>query len=314
MSRHKARTGPKRKIPKPPAKGDSKLYEFWQEIDDFKITTDPADRLEITKRATRKAPNTTNAYSEVGGMCLELAVKGTVLNPDERLGLFETARESFRSAIALDQKQKHEKTLKARMINAHMGIFQHLALDVKPSPEIVEDAYLQNLQLGLTVAARINDPKEENKYRTDRIGAVSELAILGLLQHFSVTELGDSSFLALPSFFSEDYSHSSRSKANSWDVSVYTDLGEGYDLSYKIQSKTYNANRDKRAADEKLYSNDIVILDPSNDLTSDEELEHHYYVYGSTILGELQGVLEGDRAAIANIGRRTSVLLDLLDV
>lgn len=187
--------------------------------------------------------NDADHIAESGAMLLELAFQAP--DPVQQIQLFESARSSFHHSLDRGKFVRHSRVLRAAMYMNHVDLFQYLLLDVKPPVEAVQATYRQNLDF----AARLNEVRTDTAHasvdeRCNAAGALAETSVLLLLQRFAVRDLGDASWLAVPSFYSEDNTIGQCADgANSWDVSVYTDPTDtgSYELTYPIQVKTSRA-------------------------------------------------------------------------
>ena len=99
-------------------------------------------------------------------------------------------------------------------------------------------------------------------------GQLAEAETLLILQRFSLQQLGDGSWLALPSQIHEDFGHNNGYQedyatggAEGWDISVFTNYGDEPEATYKVQVKS--SGHSAHAGGE--YQSDIAVINPWED-------------------------------------------------
>ncbi len=87
-----------------------------------------------------------------------------------------------------------------------------------------------------------NSPLSQMNEDLEMRGHLGEMAILLLLQRFSLNEMEEGTWTPLQSYFSEDHGGSclSRSDIPTWDINIFTKLGrdEPLDKTYNLQVKS----------------------------------------------------------------------------
>lgn len=210
------------------------------------------------------------SLADSGAMFLELAFTSPE-DDDASLILFERAIQNLEASEAREERVRSSQVAKAGMYLACIGIYQHLLLFREaPSVEALEASYQDQLELAMDLDEdqRYFAKQPKTRYTkeafSDLKGALAESSVLLLLQRFTLSKLGDTSWLPLPSFFSHDSSPTSGQTTNSWDVSVYTNIPHDItDPTYKIQVKAHK----NHGVQGKQYGNDITEVAVGDDLS-----------------------------------------------
>lgn len=138
-----------------------------------------------------------------------------------------------------------------------------------PDVETVQSMYLQLSEAAKLGADSLSD--HEGTTGQELAGKVAEVETLLLLQRFSIQQIGDGSWLALPSQMHEDFGHNDGYRddtrsggSEGWDISVFTDYNGVPEISYKVQVKS--AGHTSHAGGS--YRSDVVLINPWEDCTT----------------------------------------------
>lgn len=157
---------------------------------------------------------------------------------------------------------------------------------------------------GLVTEFRNGEVPAKNK--SDFLGNLTEATVLLLAQRYTLRELGESSWVALGALYSQDHANNRKDRVRSaWDMTVFTDLGDGPTGSYFVQIKSTNgayAERDYAFAEgiTPLYFFPNMFLPNESGLPQ------------IGIISQLQRELDGDSSVSNVLDLRTAKMLDVL--
>jgi len=177
-----------------------------------------------------------------------------------------------------------------------------------PPQRLIEKCY----QDTVTAAERMVEIfPGKNKVTTDSghlVGIITEAAVLLLAQRFTLRQIGDNSWLALHSLYSQDNGNGRRYKVSTaWDMTVFTEGDQGPVGSYFVEIKaSADSFRDRKR--NRGFAEGITPVFFAPDLQ----------IPGATGMAQLHTVkelakeLKGDPSVTSNLDRRTERLLDIL--
>jgi hypothetical protein len=150
--------------------------------------------------------------------------------------LFGHALKSVRRAGG---KDNHPVAAHAKLHLAHLPIDTSMVIDRKlPKRSVARKAYAQTIHIGygLMQADKVG---EQAKGDTSRLGLLGEVAVLSLLERFSIFEIGPEEWSPFMARWSQDMSHNPRhGKKDGWDIGVMTNITDDPKLAYRVQVKT----------------------------------------------------------------------------
>lgn len=289
-------------------------HELCKEAEKVFVQTNEPDKklgaLQVLEKSRfwRSSSN----LATIGAMLIELS-GSQAYSPDDRIDFVSRASEYLEKATATNPNGRSQSIFRARQLLANISIFKFAAVDLPPSREAVDTAMSKTIEISKQA---LSDEfylkrRDNNESAIKQVkGAQAELVPLLLLQRFEQRELGDLSWLALPSNHSEDNTTSSGGILRSWDISGYTSSGdnEPYELTYPIQVKGYRDNNSKR-----LYDESIILLHVAQDLSIKPNNGSRRNPFPcNAMLDHIIREYEGDTSLSASLDKRTEQLLEIL--
>ncbi len=117
-------------------------------------------------------------------------------------------------------------------------VLSFAAAEELPKPKLVEKTYLQTLETarGLTAEYAKLWPDLNAVTRAEFKGFFGEISVLLLAQRYGLRNHPDSSWQAYRALLSQDKRNRPNSHTNrAWDLSIFTDVGTGPTMPYKVQ-------------------------------------------------------------------------------
>lgn len=252
----------------------------------------------------------TGAQGITGDMFLELAFEQP--NPDAALELFAEADSHWNRAIGLHEAgEGHGEGFGAAFSLAQRDLYQWrlLAPEILPPASVVEKSYTQMLDLALGMTEELSSQVQRVKsdYNMTVTGQLAEVEAWLLLQRFGL-QLGDGSWLATSSSFTEDRGNAAYRRRTSWDISVWTqtDTESAPERAYKVQIKT-TANGNSC-----IYNEDVALVNLCDDMALPNSHGQTRRIPLGTIARECASEQAGSEHATRRLDQRTEKLLDIL--
>lgn len=249
-----------------------------------------------------------------GAMFQDLACSHP-LGIEQKIGFLATAQQRWEEALKLRQISspnlgRHSQTAAVGL--ACLPLWASIAVDSKNPPlTALRKAYNQLIDIGMdsVVAVRgLNGrltaaQKEKNG---DLRGGISEISVLLLLQRFALKELGDNSWVAVPSLLRQNLAKKRKGTYvnKAWDVSVFTQANpeDNVELTYKVQVKTRHSEKDAS------YAPGIQLVAVRDDLA---DLTGETLPFDAIVMG-CAAERDRDFKRSPPLERRTDKLLDIL--
>lgn len=221
-------------------------------------------KIEIfEEQSQNKSKNHPEVSSNLGEMALEIAMSKE-LEHEERQDYLDKSYYLLKDTIESDTSTGKSMSTSARKYLSNIDLFNSMINGEMPQREDLDRSYgltLSNVSELITGRALILNKESEQHNFIELTGALSELCVIGLLKRFESQCLGDASWLALPSQFSENHSLPHKKVKNSWDITGFVALDEtsSYDPLYRLQVKS-------SLHDDNAYSDTIPVIVPGADL------------------------------------------------
>ncbi len=285
----------------------------------FIQTDDPDKKLSAVHLLERSSNwRSCNNIASLGSMLVELSVSQEY-SPDQRVDFISRGKEYLEQASRHRFSRFNSSVFHTKQLLANIGIFQAFAVDINPSRKVVNEARDQTIDVARQILTEEKGVLKHYSKLSSEMGVIrgSQAELIGmiLLQRFEHNELGDLSYLTLPSHYSEDRSLSLGRILRSWDISVYTraDNDDPYELTYPVQIKSYRERDQKR-----IYDDSVVLVHIGQDLafqphpTPDHSEERSRTFPVSVMLSHIVQEYDGDASLTSDIDKRTQLLLEVL--
>jgi hypothetical protein len=238
---------------------------------------------------------------------------------DESIEILGEAAYQFKEAeIAFDQrheaKSKKSDLYRARLFLGYLPIFAFMNSEKTfPTPDAAESAYQKTVNIGYEVLGEILDHNintDSYKKRSNLIGLLGEISVLGLTNRAAVYDIGSDTYFALPATVEYDRANRHGTTVDrSSDINVFCDNVGLDDPAYKLAIKNSN-NRYEGLNKYALGKNVRINVTPDLEKNPDE-----LYV-ASEIMKELYSEMSGISyypEVTESLDYRTEKLFDIFD-
>ena len=222
--------------------------------------------------------------------CGELLVQEAYDKSDtgDPLNTLLTAADYFKAAINSRRLANNERTdfisSRAELQLIHIPIHDLVIQKKFPEADLAEKVHQKTIEIGHNL---LIDSWDQYENRIETAGILGEISVLALDQRLSLRKIGCGIYFPCPSTFNQDYHNNHGTVLDGgWDVSVFSDVGNGMHREAKMQVKTrqntYDGSRIRAVQDDIS----LIIIDPDLRLPND---------YGSIHRGIIEDmVLERD--------------------
>ena len=166
---------------------------------------------------------------------------------DENIELLSLAAAQFleidkMAGVYREEKRITADTFKARLFLGYLTTYAFMTSEETLPPfRQAQDAYQKTVQIGADILGEIKKPvcsQNELKRRTDLVGLLGEVAVLGLINRSAVYDIGSEDYFAVPTTVGFDRANNHGTTVdNSSDINIYTDVPEVYSPTYRLAIK-----------------------------------------------------------------------------
>jgi hypothetical protein len=167
---------------------------------------------------------------------------------DESIELLSLAAEQFieidkMAAMYHEEKKLTAITYKAKLFLGYLPTYAFMTSEgTLPPFRQAQDVYQKTVQIGAEVLDQMKKPacnQRELKRRTDLVGLLGEVAVLGLINRSAVYDIGSEDYFAIPTTVGFDrVNNHGTTIDNSSDINIYTDIPDIYSPTYRLAIKS----------------------------------------------------------------------------
>jgi len=213
-----------------------------------------------------------------------------------------------------EERIKKADLFKSRLFLGYLPVYAYMIAErTLPSFKAAESAYQKTVNIGYTVLEEIkqHDPSSESyKKRTNLVGLLGEISILGLTNRAAVYEIGSESYFAVPATVQFDRANRHGTTVDkSSDINVYCDTTGIDNPVYKLAVKSSDNTFEKSL---KFSPEKNIRINVSPDL---EKHPGELYV-ASEITNELYSEMSGifyNEEVSKTLDCRTEKMFDIFD-
>ncbi len=271
-----------------------------------------------TEESVSLLENTTAAgLMAAGDICLEQAARSCQI---DEIGYWAKRAETDYLKGIRREKMSNGGHITPRSAHAMIQIDQlplvlsFAAADELPKPKLVEKIYLQTVETARGIAAEYTKSRHDLDAvtRAEFKGLFGEVSVLLLAQRYGLRNHPDSSWQAYRALLSQDKRNRPHSSINrAWDLSIFTDVGDGPTMPYKVQvCLTQQGSHDRRFKQRDHQAEDISLLFVRENL-----FEYHKTFSAWKIINEVYWESFGnDTSALTEVlDQRTEKFLNVID-
>lgn len=230
-------------------------------------------------------------------------------NFDDSSAWVNRAAENYNKILIQNKDISGSKSLQLASIMGRAQLPLHgfmACFRESPPMTLLTKCYKESVGLIQDSVSEFKNGEVPTSNHSEFVGNLTETSVLLLSQRYTQREIGDNSWFALSSLYSQDHAnHKKDLVSNAWDMTVFTDYGDGATGSYFVQIKSTNSVSGLR---DKYFADGITPLYffPQLFLQNEEGLPQ------IGIITQLQKELEGDSTVSNVLDLRTAKLLDVL--